>query len=187
MIITQVDHIPDLYKIENILPEQLIEKINAENFWAYEWEEQEMQSGWKRRKLALGESSPLAEVDVYLNEALTQIENAVNIVFEHKFCWSSFWFDYEGFTCSIHEDGEERNYTPHIAMQIYLLKSHENLGTVFYNSRNANDVRYVFPYKINTGYLMLNRPGQWHGMTNTVPADCPRLSSYTYFGNFNHK
>lgn len=187
MTITPVDSVPDLFLVENILPEKLIQEINKENFWRYAWEDQEMQTGWKRRRLLPTAQSPLRRVDEYYNQLLDQIEKVANVEFEQKHCWSSFWFDYEGFSCSIHEDGEERDYTPKMAMQVYLLDSDVTLGTTFYNSQNPADVRYAFPYKINTGYLMLNHPGQWHGMTTTLPKDCQRLSSYTYFGNFNHK
>jgi hypothetical protein len=187
MIITPVDSKADLFIIENILPKTLVELINKESFWDYNWEEQPMQLDWKRRKLLPDPASPLSSVDQYYNEALSQIEYVTGIEFEHKHCWSSFWLDYEGFDCSIHEDGAERNYNPLMAMQIYLTESEDNLGTTFYHDIEGTDVRYVFPYKQNTGYLMLNHPGQFHGMLTKVPANHLRLSSYTYFGKFNHK
>jgi hypothetical protein len=74
-----------------------------------------------------------------------------------------------------------------MAMQIYLTESVDDLGTTWYNDPAGYSVRYKCPYKINTGYLMLNHSGQWHGMTNKVPPGHVRLSSYTYFGNFGHK
>jgi hypothetical protein len=187
MKITPIDNVPDLFLIEDILPTSLIEEISLEKLWKYNWEEQQMQTGWNRRKLLPNDQSPLSHIDNYYNQALDNIEKHVAITFEHKACWSSFWMDYEGFNCAVHEDGAERNYNPLMAMQIYLLDGDTELGTVFYHDSQGQHVRYAFAYKPNTGYLMLNHPGQWHGMTKTLPANKLRLSSYTYFGKFNHK
>ena len=186
MKITPVDNVPDLFKIEHILPASLIAAINTQDLWQYPWEQQRMQLDWKRRKL-ITDDSVLAEVDWHYNQALDVIADAAHVEFEHQHCWSSIWLDYTGFDCSIHEDGAEREYNPLMAMQIYLTQGEYDLGTVFYHDQQGQQVRYAFPYKINTGYLMLNHAGQWHGMPNTVPADYLRLSSYTYFGKFNHK
>lgn len=187
MIITQIDDQADLFLIENVLPIELLNKIHNEDVLSYNWEDQRMQSGWKRRKLLPADDSPFNEIDAYYNMALTAIEEKLGIVFEHKHCWSSFWLDYEGFDCSIHEDGAERGYTPKLAMQIYLTESNDELGTAFYYNQFGDKVRYQFPYKANTGYLQVNHAGQWHGMLNKVPNGHLRLSSYTYFGQFNHK
>lgn len=187
MKIAAVDSQNDLFVVEEILPESLIEQIEQENLWAYPWQEQEMQSDWNRRKLSPPTGSPLTLVDQYYKQALDEIEEIVNIQFEHKHCWSSFWLDYEGFDCKIHEDGAERGYTPYMAMQVYLTDSLDDLGTVWYYDSLGKHQRYAFPYVKNTGYLMLNHAGQWHGMTNKIPPNHHRLSSYTYFGKFDHK
>ena len=187
MIITQIDEKADLFLIEDVLPQDLINEIDKEDFLSYNWEEQRMQSTWNRRRLLPDVSSPLTKIDNHYNLLLNQIEDSLNISFEHRHCWSSFWLDYEGFDCSIHEDGAERGYTPKLAMQIYLTESADNLGTTFYYDENGKNVRYQFKYKKNSGYLQLNRPGQWHGMLQKVPPGHRRLSSYTYFGQFNDK
>lgn len=186
MKITPVDNVPDLFKIEHILPASLIAAINTQDLWQYPWEQQRMQLDWKRRKL-ITDNSVLAEVDWHYNQALDVIADAAHVEFEHQHCWSSIWLDYTGFDCSIHEDGAEREYNPLMAMQIYLTQGEHDLGTVFYHDAQGQQLRYAFPYQANTGYLMLNHAGQWHGMPNAVPADHLRLSSYTYFGKFNHK
>jgi len=187
MKITQIDSQPDLFFMEDLLPRSLLNKIANEDLWEYDWEDQRMQVGWQRRRLLPSRESPLVEVDNYYNNILDTIESIVNVKFEHKHCWSSFWMDYEGFTCGVHEDGAEREYTPLMAMQIYLTESDLDLGTVFYHDGAGQSVRYAFPYRCNTGYLMINHPGQWHGMLTKIPAYHIRLSSYTYFGKFNHK
>lgn len=187
MKIQAIDDKNDLFKVEGILPESLITQIQKENLWEYPWHEQEMQTDWNRRKLLPPSNSPLALVDEYYAKALDIIAQTLNIKFEHKHCWSAFWLDYEGFDCLIHEDGAERGYTPSMAMQIYLTDSSDELGTVWYHDSLGLYQRYVFPYIKNSGYLMLNHAGQWHGMTKKIPPNHFRLSSYTYFGKFDHK
>jgi hypothetical protein len=187
MRITAVDQVPDLFLVQDLLPNSLLYDIKQLDLWSCSWEEQPMQLDWKRRKLIADNQNLLIEVDQHYNNALDQIANATNVVFDHKLCWSSFWLDYEGFDCSIHEDGAERNYHPLMAMQFYLTESQDKLGTVFYHDAAGQHVRYAFPYKSNTGYLMLNHPGQYHGMLHKVPPGHLRLSSYTYFGKFCHK
>lgn len=187
MIIQPVDSKFDLFKVEELLPDDLIEQINCEDLWNYPWEKQDMQSDWNRRRLLPSTDSLLGQVDSFYNQVLDQIADTIGLVFEHKTCWSSFWLDYENYTCNIHEDGAERGYTPLMAMQVYLTDSTDDLGTIWYHDVKGQQIRYVFPYKRNSGYLMLNHAGQWHGMLNKVPANHLRLSSYTYFGKFSHK
>jgi hypothetical protein len=187
MKITPVDHVPDLFTVEDVLPESLLLSIGQQDLWQYPWEQQRMQLDWKRRKLIVNDGDLLQQVDQHYNHAIDQIAAAAHVVFEHQQCWSSFWLDYEGFDCSIHEDGAEREYNPLMAMQVYLTQAAADLGTVFNHDAQGQQVRYAFPYKINTGYLMLNHAGQYHGMLNKIPANHLRLSSYTYFGKFNHK
>lgn len=192
MKITAIDGANDLFLVENILPMSLIEYIKTQDFWQYSWEYQEMQADTYRRKLITANQLLFSNINRCYRDKLDQIAEVTNVTFidqpivEHR-CWSSFWLDYHGFDCHIHEDGAERNYSPRMAMQIYLTESADNLGTVFYNDALGKQIRYAFPYKINTGYLMLNHPGQWHGMINKVPAGHIRLSSYTYFMDFSHK
>lgn len=192
MKITAVDIANDLFIVEDALPMSLLQYIKKQDFWQYPWENQEMQSDTHRRKIKTDNLALFDDINqCYFNE-LDQIAEVTNVTFidqpilEHR-CWSSFWLDYEGFNCNIHEDGAERNYRPLMAMQVYLTESADNLGTVFYHDALGKRVRYAFPYKINTGYLMLNHPGQWHGMLHKVPTGHIRLSSYTYFMDFSHK
>jgi hypothetical protein len=187
MRITQVDSARDLFIVEDLLPNSLLHDIKQLDLWACPWEEQSMQSDWNRRKLITDNQLLFAEVDQHYNKALDQIAEATGVEFEHKHCWSSFWLDYEDYVCNIHEDGAERGYTPLMAMQVYLTESPDPLGTVWYHDADGKHIRYTCPYKQNTGYLMLNCAGQWHGMPNKVPANHLRLSSYTYFGKFYHK
>lgn len=188
MKIKAVDDKKDLFIVENILPKSLLNNIEKLPLNDLPWEYQPMQENWPRRKLLPDQIEYLIDFDKVLqNEFLDLVEDQVGIKFVNKIAFSSFWLDLEGFDCAIHEDGAERGYTPYMAMQLYLTESYDSLGTVFYNDSKGKTIRYAFPYRQNTGYLMLNRPGQWHGMLVKVPQEHLRLSSYTYFGQFENK
>lgn len=188
MKITAVDDRLDLFLVEDILPEDLLELVTKEKFYNYPWDSQEMQADFNRRRLLVQDTSILNQVDQVYNSCLSMIEQHLRISFHDKRCWSSFWLDFQGFHCPVHLDGAERNLTPKLAMQVYLSESAESqLGTVFYHDNQGKNVRYSVPYRMNTGYIMINGPEQWHGMLNEIPSDHWRLSSYTYFMNFDHK
>jgi len=181
MIITPVDEQNNLFLVEDVYPQDLIDKIQQENFWEYEWQLQEGQPDWARRKLVIKPWGILAQVDTYLNTLHSHIAKTIGVKFKYEGVDSAFWLDYPPYTCKTHLDGD----LP-IAMQIYLLdKAGPEHGTVFYNKDET--VRYAFPYKVNTGYLMLNGPNQYHGAPSTLQPGELRLSSYTYFGPFEHK
>jgi hypothetical protein len=174
-----------LFFVSNILPDNIINQLNNEKFWDYQWELQDEQHTWKRRKLLPHDTSPLSFIDDIYLSSLPTIEESLNIKFTMQHCNSSFWLDYADFTCDIHLDGFGQR--PEIAMQVYLTESEHDIGTVFYHDEHGKNVRYAFPYKINTGYIMLNNDKQWHGMITSVPDGILRLSSYTYFSSFEDK
>ena len=84
------------------------------------------------------------------------------------------WWDLPGFSSCLHLD----NSTVLNSMQIYLGEANENLGTVFYNSNNREDVRYRFKYIKNTGYIMFNNEHQYHSMEDIITKNDKRISSY---------
>ena len=181
MTITPVDKQYNLFLIEDIYPQDLLDQVAQEDFMSYDWELQEGQLDWFRRKLLPGQDSILFELNEFVNTIRFDIADILNVEFPKYNCWSSFWLDYSPYTCKMHTDGD----LP-IAMQIYLLDSAgQEHGTEFYNSDKT--LRYVFPYKVNTGYLMINGPDQYHGVPTVLPEGQLRLSSYTYFGPFTHK
>lgn len=183
MNITAVDDKKDLFLVENILPADIIHEIQQQDFSVYPWELQQGQENWRRRKLLPPADSCLHKIDPYLNSVRLEIADILNVAFTRTFCWSSFWYDSVGFTTDMHLDGS----LP-IAMQLYLKSGPENLGTVFYHSNAVPwKIRYKFPYRANTGYIMLNNPDQWHAVPSVLGPGQERLSSYTYFGNYNHK
>lgn len=183
MKITPVDNQNNLYLVQDILPKEILQEIEHENLEDYEWEKQEGQEVWKRKKLTPRNTSPLCKIDTFLNSIRLQIADILGVKFVEYDCWSSFWYDQPGFTTEIHLDGA----LP-IAMQLYLLPGNPEHGTVFYHNNQVPwKVRYKFPYIPNSGYIMLNGPNQWHAVPAVVKNGEKRLSSYTYFGKYNHK
>jgi len=183
MKITAVDDKKDLFLVEDILPDNIIGAIQQLDLDSLDWELQSGQEVWKRKKLIPPASCVLNDVDPYLNSVRLQIANTIGIELVEYDCWSSFWYDTEGFTTDIHLDGTLPN-----AMQLYLKNGPENFGTVFYYNNSVPwKVRYKFKYKPNTGYIMLNNPDQWHAVPVVLAAGQSRFSSYTYFGNYSHK
>lgn len=188
MKITAVDDQFNLFLVEQVLPEDLLGLVKKEEFQLYPWMPQEMQLDFKRRQIIFDDTSILTKVDAEYNTCLSIIEEHLNINFHESRCWSSFWLDYQGFSCPVHLDGAERGFKPKLAMQLYLSDDPQaKLGTVFYHDAQGKHTRYSFPYRANTGYIMVNGPTQWHGMLNPIPSEHWRLSSYTYFMNFDHK
>lgn len=181
MKISPVDKQHNLFLVEDVYSADIINKIQDEDFWSYEWELQEGQLDWPRRKLIKKPGSIISQLDPYLNTKHELISEALKVKFVYEEVDSGIWLDYSPYTCAVHLDGD----LP-IAMQIYLLDdAGPEHGTVFYHANKTE--RYTFPYKVNTGYIMLNGPDQYHGVPTTLEPGKLRLSSYTYFGPFEHK
>ena len=92
------------------------------------------------------------------------------------------WLDKEGFYFYPHVDNTEI----HISIQIYLdNNAPEWCGTSFFLNgleRGDNFVNICTPpYKVGSGYLLLNTNTEVHGMINVVPEGCSRTSLYLNF------
>lgn len=174
MIITAVDSKKNIFSVENVYPQELIDACLKEDPFSYEFEREEGQEQSPRRKLIIPDASPFAELNRHLLKNIDAISD--NIGVKLTGCATAVWVDYPGFTSSVHLD----NFRVRIAMQVYLNNNEVFLGTKFYN--NNGTLRYSTPYKLNTGYLNINNDHkQWHGMTNPIPKDTYRISSYTWF------
>lgn len=180
MNITAVDQQKNLFKIENILPDSLVQEILSTDWMAEPWDLMEWQEHWNRRKIS--DTPLLNRVDEYLNSILPAIGEACEIGVNQ--CHTIVWLDQPGLTVPPHLD----NQGMPIAMQLYWNINDQNLGTEFYHDADGKSVRYKCPYTVNTGYLMLNNTlEQWHGMMHAIPEGTYRLCSYTYFGEYTDK
>ena len=92
------------------------------------------------------------------------------------------WHDKEGFYFWPHVDNTEID----ISIQIYLDdEAPEYCGTSFFFNgleRGDNFVNILTPpYKLGSGYLLVNTNSEVHGMINRVPEGCSRTSLYLNF------
>ena len=174
MIIQPIDSKNNLFYVEDVYPQSLIDAISTYDFTSTPYEKVEWQEHMPRRKLKFNEDNVLAQLNVCNESNLDLISKAININLMHS--GTAVWLDEPGFSMGIHED----NLGVTIAMQVYLNYNDTNLGTKFYHKNNINSLRYDFPYKLNAGYIMINESGQWHGIPNKVPNSSWRISSYTY-------
>ena len=92
------------------------------------------------------------------------------------------WHDKEGFYFWPHADNTEID----ISVQIYLdNEAPEYCGTSFFLNgleRGDNFVNMLTPpYKLGSGYLLVNTNTEIHGMINEVPEGCSRTSLYLNF------
>ena len=170
MIITPVDHHKNLFYVEQVYPKHLLDKMTAEYALSATWRREDMQSGWLRRRL--NDSPLIAEFDQHIKSCAAQIDQATG--FAILSCDTGFWLDEPGFTVDQHLDNDAVS----ASMQIYIWDDAALPGTAFYVE---DQIRREFKYVQNTGYLMINGPGQYHGMTATVPDGHNRLCSYTWF------
>ena len=181
MIITPVDEQHNLFFLENVYSDKLIAEIQALDLMGYPYEKVSWQEHLPRRRLQFDETNVLARLNHENTANLPLISRAIGIAI--KDLATAVWLDYDQFSMGAHED----NPAVDISMQVYLLPNDVSIGTKFYHSlinihgqRYAGSLRHDFPYKVNTGYIMVNAPGQFHGAPNPVPKGTVRCSSYSY-------
>lgn len=175
MIMSQIDDKPNLFSVKDVYSDELIRAIQQVDFMNYQYLRVDLQEFYPRRNIQYSNSDILAQLNKEIVKNLEQISNAIDIPLQDS--GTKIWIDNEGFNMNVHVD----NTVVDIALQTYLLPAQINLGTKFYHDAEGQNLRYDFPYIVNTGYIMINSPDQWHGIPNTVPAEAFRCSSYTYF------
>ena len=89
MKITPVDDQHNLFLVENIYPTDLLDQIKQEDFLSYNWELQEGQLDWPRRRLLPNPDSVLLKLDKHLNTVRNDIAHALGGHFPEYDCWSS--------------------------------------------------------------------------------------------------
>ena len=180
MQITSVDQDNNLFFIEDVFPQTLVEKILSTDWMTLPWQRQEGQEMWARRRI-LNHAIPWSqEWDQCCEQLWPTISKAIGFKVTN-YQGTAWWVDEPGFTCAMHTDGEMPG-----AMQMTWVGNTE-LGTAFYHYKNSNTLRHQFKVVPNTGYIMINRlqPNnfrllQWHAMLTPVPANQYRLSSYSW-------
>lgn len=173
MNITAVDLTLDLFQVDRIYSQELLAEFAATDHLQTDWRKEDWQDQYPRRRLIYAPYSIYAQLENCLKVYLQSISKIIGI--DIMACGTGFWLDLPGFCMTPHLDNDRVS----ASMQVYLNVNESNLGTVFYNPDNS--VRYQSPYTINTGYIMVNGPEQTHGMSNPVPDNSYRISSYTWF------
>jgi len=173
--IVPIDSKNNLFYIKNLFPDELIESINKIDPESYEFIRLHLQEQKPRKRLVTKENDVFTKLHIHIKENLEFISQKVNL--RLLLNDTAVWYDSQDYTIGIHQD----NPGVSAAMQIYLNDIDRTLGTSFFYENDIKNKRYEFEFKPNTGYLMINDKGQWHGMTRSVPLDTYRLSTYTYF------
>ena len=190
--ISPVDDKKDLFQINGLLTDSLLENLSKEIVEAIPFTKMEWQEEWERRKLIVAPGSVLEQIQQHIDSQAEAIGQALGKTIKN--ISTIFWLDLPGFTCPAHFD----NPRVDTVMQIYL-NDCINVGTVFYNPQdNEVDikddaqkihyvgnkvpgyVRHTFDCVKNTGYVMINNMKQLHGVPTTVDNGLQRLSCYCY-------
>lgn len=181
MQITPVDSDCNLFRVTDMFPQSLVDKILATDWLNMPWTRQPGQESWARRRVMDQDLPWNDEWVTWINALWPQIEAAYGQPIHH-YVGTAWWIDEPGFTCSMHTDGELPG-----SLQLTWIGAHENLGTTFYWNNSPFDVRYQTPVVPNCGYMMKNledstgyRKLLWHAMLHPVPENTFRLNSYTW-------
>ena len=187
MKITAIDDTRRLFRVEDIVSPELLAELEQLDWSNVPWTRQPMQEAWPRRLLEPTHPT-LDKVITCINDALAQVCEVCNINIG-GIVTTGFWLDEPGFTVSIHTDGHLPG-----SMQLFWVMPSKQHGTVFYNSKRPEDVRFAPESIPNTGYIMLNKlnedgsqPLHWHGMLNPVPEGTVRVTSYTVISTYENK
>jgi len=190
MKITQVDDNGRLFRVEELLPTELMGQILDLDWNSLPWQREDQQEMWARKSVSKESVPVLREACQYIAGLHHWLEERFQIQFEYgtNFGNTNWWIDQPGFTTPMHTDGE----LP-LSLQMYYV-GNQNLGTSFYTYNNEGALIKKFDFLPNTGYLMLNgknpdgsQPLHWHAMLTPVPANTIRVSSYTVFPNYSYK
>jgi hypothetical protein len=173
MNITAIDDLADLFQVDSVYPQDLLDKFAVVDHLQTDWRKEDWQAEYPRRRLIYSAESIYAQLENCVKAHLRNLSKitGINIIA----CDTGFWLDLPGFSMAPHLDNEGVK----ASMQVYLNINESSLGTVFYHSDGST--RYQSPYVKNTGYVMINGPQQTHGMSYPVPDNSYRISSYTWF------
>lgn len=178
MKIKAVDDSNDLFLVEDFYPQELLDKIKIDELLNSENLEDVYTGNSIGVRRSVRRNELYHELIKYTDSVLSQISEAINVKLSG--CTVNLWIDGPGFYMGIHED----NPAIQVSLQIYLTKDDESLGTKFYYDfqydHTKAKLRYDFPYRLNCGYIMISKPGQWHGFPVKLTENQQRLTTYTY-------
>lgn len=181
MNIQAVDNENNLFRIQEVFDQLLVNKILATDWINLPWQKQEGQENWLRRRVDNSSLPWINEWHQHLQKIWPEIERQLGIPIQ-GYTDTAFWLDEPGFTCTMHTDGELPG-----SLQLTWIGSEHNHGTAFYWYKDPDALRYQVPMQPNAGYIMINKAADngyrrllWHAMLTTVPENTFRLTSYTW-------
>lgn len=177
MLIQAVDSENNLFRIADVFPQAIVDLVMAESWLDLDWQKQEGQELWPRRRIKNQSIAWISQWDNYLESVWPDIQQQLGLTIQ-GYAGTAFWLDEPGFTCALHTDGE---------MPGALHLTWIGTGTAFYWYKNLDSLRFQTPARANAGYIMINTPDVnkyrrllWHGMLQPVPVNAFRLSTYSW-------
>lgn len=180
MQITPVDSDNNLFRVEDVFSETLVDRVLSTNWLEVPWRRQEYQENWNRRRVEVESLDWFPHWEQEMSMLIDDVSQAVGYELG-TYGGTAFWLDEPGFLCPLHTDGELPG-----SFHLTWIGDRDQ-GTTFYNSKNDTDIRYQVPMTPNAGYVMINLPDStgyrrllWHGMLHPVQDNKFRLTSYSW-------
>jgi hypothetical protein len=177
MQITPVDNELNLFRVENVFSNELVQQVKDTDWLNLPWSRQPYQENWNRRRVTESSIPWIDQWNFQLSTNWSRLEEQLNIEIQ-PYCGTAFWIDEPGFVCTMHTDGELPG-SLHLTWQ--------GSGTSFYWHNDPSTLRYQVPSQPNAGYIMINcedssgyRKLLWHAMLDPVPVNTFRLTSYIW-------
>lgn len=177
MLIQPVDAENNLFRITNVFPQHIVDLVANEDWLNLEWEKQEGQERWSRRRIKQSAIAWMNQWHDHMRSIWPDVRRQLGIPIQ-DYTDTAFWLDEPGFVCPLHTDGE---------MPGSLHLTWRGPGTTFHWYKQEDSLRYQVPSQTNAGYIMINMPDEqgcrkllWHAMLDPVPQDTYRLTSYTW-------
>lgn len=177
MLMLPVDQENNLFRITDVFPSHIVALVMNESWLDLDWQRQEGQERWPRRRINNSAIPWINQWDSHLESIWPKIQSSLEIEIR-SYSGTAFWIDEPGFTCAMHTDGEMPG-SVHLTWR--------GAGTTFYWYKSEDAVRYQVPAQINAGYVMINQSDSqgyrkllWHAMLDPVPKNTYRLTSYSW-------
>lgn len=177
MQITPVDQELNLFCVENIFPQSIVDQVLATDWMSLPWQRQEGQELWPRRRIHENAIPWIAQWHAHFESIWDQLGQQLGINIQ-PYQGTAFWIDEPGFTCSMHTDGE---------MPGSLHLTWRGPATEFYWYKDPSTIRYRALSCPNCGYIMINQADTtgyrrllWHAMPTPVELNTFRLTTYTW-------
>lgn len=188
MQVIPVDSANNLFHIRDILPQELVSRLESLDWMAMQSRNDPTEM-LARRSLVL-DHPLLIEANTIIIERVKEIQEIIGVQFNQLpgVNNTNWWVDLPDFTSPIHIDTDIA-----ATMQLYWFGP-AFVGTTFFEE-NGKTIRKMFEFKTNTGYIVLNQSSDhsirtvnnWHAMLMKVPKGQFRVSSYTGFTDYTDK